>query len=97
MTNPYPCPECGGTGIVVCECCDSEQCCKHCLETGLDPAKIDVKRFRDDEMTLVAADGCTWVVWNGHVAIGRQSYREEFLLSLLALTDSRYTVHVERS
>ena len=42
----YPCPECYGEGEVECGECGCEHECERCGGTGLDPALVDIERFR---------------------------------------------------
>lgn len=75
MKTQFPCPECDGTGLSVCPCCDTEEPCECCDGTGLDVDRVNVPAFvaKHKEMLTI---GPTWSVHSGGIERGRTNGRQ---------------------
>ena len=57
----FNCPECGGTGQVLCPRCEATMSvCAVCDGTGLNPTKINVASFRKDSEAFRKQYGRSW-------------------------------------
>ena len=86
--SDYNCPECEGSGEVVCPHCEvTEEDCDACVGTGLDPDKIDVDSFRTDSDEFTKQHGRSWDLivdgqWLGRAAKHATLSIEPYLLAV---------------
>lgn len=45
IKSEFSCPECHGSGVMLCRCCDSELDCESCDGSKLDVDRIDVEAY----------------------------------------------------
>lgn len=72
MKYQYPCPVCGGGGMIVCDCCGNDTDCDDCDASGLDVARVDVEKFNEAEKAARKLhDSSSWSLMENGIAVGR--------------------------
>jgi len=72
MNQPYACGQCRGERQVECACCGHLVDCDRCNGYGIDPAKVNLRAFREAETACWKEfGGASWPLIETDEVVGR--------------------------